>query len=229
MSLPEPYYSDQHVTLYHGDATELLLELADQADLVVTDPPYGISYTPPNHSPVLGDDSTELAAWLLRTWWPRPLVMFGANHYVTELPEAGSWSVWDKRVHLSADRMWGAPFELVWSSGPDTAGRFYRIQHGGVVNADRPGRNRTRVHATQKPAVLLRSVLEHTPPGVVLDPFAGSGSTLRAAKDLGRRAIGIELDERYCAAAAELLAQQVLPIFLSDTPPTPTTQGALDL
>lgn len=227
MTLPEPYYTDGQVTLYHGDATELLPLLEQAADLVVTDPPYGISYQPPNHDPVLGDHSTELAAWLVHAWHPRPLVIFGANHYVTDLPEAGCWSVWDKRVHLSADRMWGAPFELLWANGPDTAGRFYRVQHGGVVNADRPGKNRTRVHPTQKPTVLLRQVLEHTPPGVVLDPFAGSGSTLRAAKDLGRQAIGIELDERHCAAAADLLAQQVLPIFL--TTPPPTTQGALEI
>lgn len=212
VNLPDPYYDDGQVTLYHGDALKLAELLEDQATVVVTDPPYGIDYRPAGFHRIAGDQSTELARWCIRWWHPRPLVMFGANHYAPELPEAGTWSCWDKRVHPNADRMPGSPFEMVWQNGPDTPGRMYRIQHGGAVNAD--GRKLARVHPTQKPLGLMRAVLLQLELGddaVVLDPFAGSGSTLRAAKDLGHRCIGIELEASYCAAAAERLGQEVLP------------------
>ena len=86
---------------------------------------------------------------------------------------------------------------------------MYRIQHGGVVNADKG--NLSRTHPTQKPVTLMKRIIEdHFPTGVIVDPFMGSGTTLRAAKDLGRRAVGIEIEERYCEAAVARLAQEVL-------------------
>tara|TARA_Y100000361_G_C11157606_1_gene345225 strand:- start:2071 stop:2706 length:636 start_codon:yes stop_codon:yes gene_type:complete len=208
----KPYYEDDAVTIYHGDAREILPAI--NFDVIVTDPPYGISYeqkikTARNYGPIRGDDSTELAEWLLENYSDKPLCIFGANHFPFALPEAGRWICWDKRVVESADKMLGSSFELAWMSGPDKAGVMYRIQHGGVVNADKA--NERRVHPTQKPVTLMKRIIQdYYPEGVVVDPFMGSGTTLRAAKDLERKAIGIETEERYCDIAVKRLAQGVL-------------------
>ena len=207
----DPYYSDDSVTIYHGDCRDILPALT--FDVVVTDPPYGIDYrqtikTARDWGTIPGDGSDALARWLSEAVHPIPMLVFGANHFPSALPEPGRWVCWDKRVVEAADRMLGSPFELAWMNGPDKAGFMYRIQHGGVVNADGHGR---RVHPTQKPVTLMKRIIEdHFPTGVIVDPFMGAGSTLRAAKDLGRRAVGIEIDERYCAAAVARLAQEVL-------------------
>ena len=71
-------------------------------------------------------------------------------------------------------------------------------------------RGAIRKHPTQKPLSLMKHILNTAPDGVILDPFMGSGTTLRAAKELGRKAIGIEINEEYCQIAVDRLAQGVL-------------------
>ena len=205
--LPKPYYDSDGITLYHGDCREIVDSI--ECDVVVTDPPYGISFVGYNHGTVVGDHDDKCAIFLSRLAVRWPTVSFGANHYAKHLPSVGSWSCWDKRTNKDADKMFGSPFELLWSSGDDRPGLMYRLQHGGVVNADGVGAK--RLHPTQKPTTLMLWVIaDHAPSGVILDPFAGSGTTLVAAKQLGRRAIGIEIEERYCEIAAKRLAQGVL-------------------
>ena len=208
----EPYYQDESCVIYHGDCRQI--EPSLQYDQIVTDPPYGINYRQTitgarHYEDIQGDDTDALATWAVNL--KRPRIVFGANHFPSALPEPGRWICWDKRCNENADRMLGSPFELAWISGPHKAAVMYRVQHGGVVNADKA--NEQRHHPTQKPVVLMRRIItDLVGAGVLLDPFMGSGTTLRAAKDLGRKAIGIEISEEYCEIAAKRLAQEVLPL-----------------
>jgi site-specific DNA-methyltransferase (adenine-specific) len=87
---------------------------------------------------------------------------------------------------------------------------FRREWGGGGTLARENGAKTRSMHPNQKPIALMRWCIEKCPPGTVLDPYMGSGTTIRAAKDLGRKAIGIEIEERYCEIAAKRLAQGVL-------------------
>lgn len=219
-----PYYVDDHVTLYHGDCLEILptLDLSDA--VIVTDPPYGVAERTNRHEagrsgaaacndfePVHGDDKPFDPSPILALGVPT--VLFGANHYASRLPDASRWLVWDKLAGLKSDRPVGfndnADAELAWSNlgGPV---RLHSQRWMGMLKSGEDARMPRR-HPTEKPVELMRWVIGQTPDVVVVDPFAGSGTTLRAAKDLGRKAIGIETDERYCEVAAKRLAQEVLP------------------
>jgi len=210
-----PYYDEDGITIYHGDCRDVLPGV--EFDVVVTDPPYGIAYEQTidgarNFGPITGDDTDELAAWVVNcTTVPR--IVFGANHFPHVLPAPGRWVCWDKRLTPAADRMVGSPFELAWCSGEHKAGIMYRVLHGGVVNADKA--NSPRFHPTQKPVTLMTRIINDLTVGVVADPFMGSGSTLVAAKNLNRHAVGIEVEERYCEIAARRLAQGVLKLEVS--------------
>lgn len=215
----KPYFADDSVTIYHGDCREILPTL-EPVDLVLTDPPYGISYkaSQPNaidYGKIVNDDCEFNPGFLLG--FPN-IVLWGANNFCHLLPSRGGWLVWDKRVTEAADKMMGSPFELAWCN-KKTLYKICRLQHGGAKNADaRNGdvANQKRVHPTQKPVALMRWCIGQVFKGgdfsaaVIIDPFMGSGSTLRAAKDLGFRAIGIEIEEKYCEIAAERMSQKVL-------------------
>jgi site-specific DNA-methyltransferase (adenine-specific)/modification methylase len=214
-----PYYERGGITIYHGDAAEALPAIdARSVALLLTDPPYGISYSPAaggagwgpktftGKDLVRGDDKPFDPAPLLR--FPR-LVLFGGNHYADRLPASPSWIVWDKRDgHPSNDF---ADCELIWTNLGGVA-RVYRHLWNGAFRASEKGIRRQ--HPTQKPLAILRWLItEYTAEGdLILDPYVGSGTTLRAAKDLARKAIGIEIEERYCEIAANRLAQEVLPL-----------------
>jgi site-specific DNA-methyltransferase (adenine-specific) len=114
------------------------------------------------------------------------------------LPPSRGWLVWYKRDAVPS----AADVELAWSSFDANA---QLIDHPiAATNAERLG------HPTQKPLRVMRWCLSFAPDAqTILDPFMGSGTTLRAAKDLGRRCIGIEISPEYCAIAAERLRQEV--------------------
>ena len=212
MTAPEPYYQADGVTIYNADCYEIAATL--DYDLIVTDPPYGISLdtdfkrfqaTSKNHASVVGDDEPfDPSPWL-----HVPAAMFGANHWAQRTPNGCTWHVWDKRDGIAPNMLADCEMWITtWMSGPT---RVYRHKWLGYFReANRPGDGFD--HPTAKPLALMRHIIEEprTPAGVILDPFAGSGTTLVAARQCGRHAIGIELSEQYCDVAVRRLSQGVL-------------------
>lgn len=211
-----PYYQDDSVTIYHGDCREILPALEpDAISLVIADPPYGMDL-----------ETTRLTSWGARKWTERVrgdaepfdpshlfrfrrLVIFGANHFASRLPESNGWIVWNKRGDGRPSGIHFGDCELAWSNVGQGIRMFSNAWHGAPRwHAEPP------LHPTQKPVVLMRWLIEnHTKSGdLVLDPYMGSGPVPRAAKDLGRKAIGIEIEERYCEIAAKRMGQEVLAV-----------------
>ena len=208
----KPYYEESGIVIYNCDCREILPSLSS-VDLVLTDPPYGISYQHSGggkgkHSrricePVAGDaEPFDPAVWLT---FPEA-ILWGANHYASRLPES-RWLAWDKLDGLEAYDSF-SDVEFAWRSGGPAKDRIFRYMWKGICQA---GEKSPRLHPTQKPEALMRWCLSLAPNAqTVLDPYMGSGTTLRAAKDLGRKAIGIEISEEYCRIAVERLRQETL-------------------
>jgi hypothetical protein len=232
----KPYYSDESVTLYHADCREVLPSL-DRADHVLADPPYDaethagartLALEPRTRasdgrrgivaSAALGIDFDALpeVGWTASLWQyaRRWCLVFCSIEMLGDYrrQSSGAWvrgGIWrrpDGAPQISGDRP-AQPAEGIailhragakrWNGGGHHA--FYDV---GVVRVD-------RVHPTQKPDRLIERLVEDfTDPGeLILDPYAGSGTTGVAAKRLGRRAILIELEEKYCEIAARRLMQ----------------------
>ncbi len=208
--MPKPYYQDESVTIYLGDCRDIAPTL-EGVDLVLSDPPYGINH-PTNYSergrskgmdrnyaPVFGDDEPfDPSPWL-----KYDCVLWGGNYYCDKLPISNGWLVWDKQRPHSLDQ---STCELAWTNCVKGVRIFHYLWNGW----NRKGLEKL-VHPTQKPADLFRWTLDIKwlrDKMLILDPYMGSGPTLRAAKDMGRKAIGIEIEEAYCEAAAKLMIQE---------------------
>lgn len=232
--MPEPYYSDESVALYHGDCRKLTEWL--EADVLIVDPPYGTNFTAGNpkggygrrqnaagnsrHASVrnvgvegftiANDNSTEARDFVLNLWWREvehgrggPALTFGSPRMVDPPGEWADRLVWDKK----RPGMNGGPWRYRHESIYVTAG-FVRTDNAAVSIIEAWPDQADHIHA--KPLALMTRLVAAAPEGVVADPFAGSGSTLAACKQLGRKAIGVELDERCCEIAARRLAQDTL-------------------
>jgi DNA modification methylase len=215
--VPAPYYQDDRVTLYHADCREVREWLT--ADVLVTDPPYGIAYESNRNRdrrnvkvgrPVVADEDTGLRDVALKLWGERPALVFG-RWDVVRPTAARARLVWDKVVWTAGDLKmpWGRSDEEIYVLGHGFTG----TRSGSVIRAQMlmSGDRKRPDHPTPKPVGLMETLIAKCPPGVIADPFAGSGSTLVAAKMLGRSAIGIEVEERYCEIIAKRLAQDALP------------------
>lgn len=209
-----PYYKESGVEIYLGDCAEIAPQLG-AFDLLCTDPPYGIGEAKANNpsrsklarSRDYGrsdwDDMPPSDSLLIdlrsRCRWQ---CLFGGNYFT--LPPARCWLVWDKENGENDF----ADAELAWTNYT-SAVRLKRHQWHGMLRKDRE----PRYHPTQKPLAVMTWAISLCPqrPTSVLDPFMGSGTTLRACKDLGiPRVVGIERERKYCDIAIQRLAQQTL-------------------
>lgn len=204
-----PYYEDNSVTLYHGDCREFLPRLdATVTATMVTDPPYGMGYKSGwSGGSVEGDADASLRDEVLTMWQPRPALVFGRWSVPRPLGTRIRL-VWDKgRWPGMGDLQmpWGQSDEEVYVIGHGFTGR----RMGTILWCDRLGAAEMS-HPTEKPVPVLEMLIERCPRGVIVDPFAGAGTTLVAAKNLGRMAWGVEVEEKYCERIAERLSQEVL-------------------
>jgi site-specific DNA-methyltransferase (adenine-specific) len=233
-----PYYSQDGITIYHADCWDVLPTLeTGSIDLVLTDPPYSsldVEVSVGTTTRLIGRDQLagkRLASSNGRRWfstiapddlagiWPecqRVLSDSGALYVFADVKSGldlfpalnpANVIVWDKGA-IGMGYNWRRMHE--WIAFCPMAG--HKLRNAGQGDILRYSGVFEKIHPTQKPVGLLRAILlNSTDPGhAVLDPFMGSGSTLRAAKDLGRKATGIEIEERYCEIAARRLQQEVL-------------------
>lgn len=234
----KPYYDEDGITIYHGRCEDVI-PLLPAVDLVVTSPPYNLSgdgnkpnaqyFSNLKHGYGVHDDamsSDDYREWqrrVLSLCWDR-LTDDGAIFY-NHKPRVGG-----DRVRL--------PFDLIpdhlplrqiitWDRGSGFNRQFtyfvpsyewllllakptFRINTRSVNDLWRIPFEIDTEHPAPFPLSLAKRAVGSTDAGLILDPFVGSGTTLRAAKDLGRKAIGIEIEERYCEMAVNRLAQGVL-------------------
>lgn len=246
--MPDHYYRDDAVTLYHGDAREIMPALGISADLCIADPPYA-------ETSLVWDVWPE--GWLsVLSEVARSMWCFGSMRMFFERNQeyaAAGWKmshgvVWEKAngSGFTTDRFRGVHEHVVhWYQGPwadihhdvprssysgpnkSARGKESRTTHTGTIGAHEYVDDGTRLmrsvlyaaaprkglHPTEKPiGGLLDPLIRYGCPegGLVVDPFAGSGSTLDAARLTGRRAIGIEGREDYCEVAASRLSNLTL-------------------
>jgi site-specific DNA-methyltransferase (adenine-specific) len=214
----EPYYSDEHVQLWHGDCLELTAWL--EADVLVTDPPYGISWVKGEnrraksrrHTGIVNDTDTSARDAAITAMTGKPGAIFGSLYapFPCGLKQALIYRKPADAGVVGSTTGWRRDVEVIFLVGPWphrnalwSSVLTSRIANAGTANspAGRTG------HPHAKPMDLMEILLEGCPPGSIADPFAGSGPTLIAARNLGRKAIGVEIDERYCELIARRLDQ----------------------
>jgi site-specific DNA-methyltransferase (adenine-specific) len=205
--LPKPYYQDEAVTIYHGDCRELL-PMMPKVDLVLTDPPYGVGFKYESH-----DDTNEGYDDWCKEWFealkktkPQTIAVSCGLSNITKW-EKPTWVLaWHKPASMGRCVVGFNNWEPVLIYGKP------KKQIVDVFKAVIKPDKSLEGHPCPKPLGWGLWLVENLAPqgGIILDPFMGSGTTLRAAKDLGRKAIGIEIEEKYCEIAAKRMAQEVL-------------------
>ncbi len=215
----KPYYEHAGIRIFHCDCREVLRDL-EPVDLVLTDPPYGIgvdAVMARTSCMKSGNGLANKGRYLKTNWDALPIdenllstvldagnkvCIFGGNYY--QVPASPSWLVWNK---MNGSTKF-ADCELAWTNYGGSVRMISHLWNGML----RDGGEKRNGHPTQKPLEVIRWAILQCPgePQTILDPFMGSGTTLRAAKDLGIEATGVEIEERYAEMAAKRLAQEVL-------------------
>jgi site-specific DNA-methyltransferase (adenine-specific) len=226
----KPYYEDAACTIYHGDCREVL-PLLSSVDLVLTDPPYAHAHVDGGGFAAArkfyaGGSLNGLSDFVLAEYEDvmmsaaPMLIAFHSRDLVPDYAEMArrrgrkyDLHLWHKTnaIPFTANT-WKSDVEyiaLVWQAKPGWV-QLDQSMHSKVYTS---ALNIDPSHPTAKPLAILRKYLLVLNPRTVMDPFMGSGTTLRVAKDLGRKAIGIELEEKYCEIAAKRLAQGALDLF----------------
>lgn len=226
-------------TLYHADCLEVIRGI--EADCVVTDPPYGsglsVDYadrfknktsgwwkkskreTQARHKEIIGDNEIFDPSHILEL--NVPCIMWGGNWYASRLPDSGGWLVWDKRGGkrdmVNADWPMGEG-EIAWANIGKGV-RIFRHTWFGLIRDSEHGEH---YHPTQKPVALMDWCIKKTK-GAILDPYMGSGTTGVAAVKLGRKFIGVEIDEDYFNIACRRIEETYeQPNLFENIEPEPT-------
>ena len=224
-----PYYDHNGITIYHGDCREILPKL-EPVDLLLTDPPYAIGhvdgagfsansgtfYQSEELGAMLDFDLTEYAALLSAS--ADQIVAFHSRDLIRDyadfiLREFGRYDlhVWHKTNAIPfVNNMWISDLEYIAvgyrskQHAKVPSGMKSKVYSSGILTGD------GKVHPTQKPLGLILKYLTVLNPATVVDPFMGAGTTLVGAKQLGIRAVGIEVNQTYCDHAVQRLAQEVM-------------------
>jgi hypothetical protein len=204
----KPYYEHSGITIYHGDCREILPTVT--ADVLCLDPPYGTNEHGGYGRRQLGletienDENTEIRDFVLAWWGERQAICFGSPRR----PEPpGRWDyrlVWDKR-NPGMGAPWRWQHEMIYLRGEWSNPKGIP----SVISVSAGNTMRGRWHPHEKPIEVMATVLVGSA-GSVIDPCMGSGSSIVTAKKLGRRAIGMDVSERYCEIAAKRLSQEML-------------------
>ncbi|MBB5748552.1 site-specific DNA-methyltransferase [Micrococcus sp. TA1] len=216
----KPYYQDESVTLYNGDCQELA-DKWTSADVLVTDPPYGVEWTGHNssyrtdgervtttHKAISGDHDAAARDAVLAQWGNRPAIVFGSWR-VARPDRTEHRLIWHKQGQAPG------PLKAAFMSQDEeiyVIGKGFRKSspplRSVITTTEARSVEVAKIgHPTPKPVGLMEVLIDRCPPGTIADPFAGSGATLIAARNLGRKSVGIELEERYCELIASRLSQ----------------------
>lgn len=222
----KPYYQADGITLYHANSIDNP-ELWAGGDVMVSDPPYGIKWrnhwgdtgsarthgrtAPSRGINVANDDSLDAMYAAIHLWGDKPALLFSSP---LKIPEGTKQIlVWWKNSGgegiMGQINHWRRDWEAInllgeWQEHPHPG-----LTYSSIIETHESISTLAKAlgHPTPKPISLMETLIQHCPDGVIVDPFAGTGSTLLAARNLGRRCIGVELDERHCETSARRLSQ----------------------
>jgi len=204
-----------------GDCTdpavvERLMQ-GEKAEIVITDPPYGMNLdtdfskmsSPPfkgksggnSYNKIIGDSKEFNPGHIFSL--SDEVFLFGADYYFEHLPKGGSWLVWDKRLEESADKMFGSCFELCWSKNKHKR-EILRVKWAGLFGTETQD-VKIRIHPAQKPIQLIIEILKRFCKDAVsvLDLYLGSGTTMIACENTGRKCRGVEISPEYVSVCLQ--------------------------
>lgn len=225
----KPYFEKDGIQIFHGNSREILPGLS-KVDICLTDPPYGVARDAGfGGKQGFNGQGTPIERRVYNDTWdkerPDPellklcleisklAIIWGGNYFADLLPQSTHWIVWDKMQTMPSF----GDCELAWTNSPRKSVSKVTVEYNGLI-----GKETYRIHPTQKPLELMTWCLQnyakegHT----ICDPFLGGGTTLVAAKSLNLKAIGIEIEEKYCEIAATRLSNTLLPKSWAGAPPS---------